>query len=55
MLNAAELALDSAEIDGANPRPCTVELDDEFERLIITLPEPVAPGALTLRCAFEAR
>ena len=42
-----------AEIGADAPRPCSFELDEDVERLVVTLPEPVAPGPLTLRLRFR--
>jgi puromycin-sensitive aminopeptidase len=50
VLNAAELAIDEAQVDGA---ACPVELDEDLERLVVTLPGPVEPGPLMLRVAFR--
>ncbi|HEY7044372.1 MAG TPA: M1 family metallopeptidase [Nocardioidaceae bacterium] len=53
VLNAAELSIDEATVSGDAPRSCSVELDEDVERLVVTLPEPAVPGPLTLRLRFR--
>jgi len=52
VLNAAELVVEQADVVG-DARPCAFELDESLERLTVTLPEPVDPGALSLHLTFR--
>ncbi|MFM7536281.1 MAG: M1 family metallopeptidase [Acidimicrobiales bacterium] len=51
VLNAAELEIDEASVDGLGP--VTVELDGETERCRLRLDAPIAVGAATVRLAFR--